>query len=329
MSENVKTRICTKCGKALPLTPEFFYRNSRDAEGFRRDCKACQQKQYKEYYNDKHGDEIRARQEEEERLRRANLKICGRCKRELPATSKYFYACSSHKSGFSAFCIECDKIAKEEYREQNRELILQRQRAQRLLVKDTPEFKARQKAADDKRKNDPARIAYRKKYYQEHREQIAAYQRKYNEEHKEIIAARNKRFREEHGDQIREWDRQRHARNRFARVFSMGICHALAGNKQERHWETLVPYTYEELKEYIESLFTPEMNWDNYGEYWELDHIIPQGTFSFTSEQDHDFKICWSLLNLRPLEVSLNRKRPRDGSDISKEIWDIIMNQEV
>lgn len=67
------------------------------------------------------------------------------------------------------------------------------------------------------------------------------------------------------------------------------------------------------------------MNWDNYGSYWEIDHIIPVNTFDFIKHTDSDFKICWSLANLRPLESIANKKRPKDGSDISQEIKDKIL----
>ena len=39
---------------------------------------------------------------------------------------------------------------------------------------------------------------------------------------------------------------------------------------------------------YLESQFTPEMNWDNYGTYWEIDHIHPLskgGAFHYTNTQ--------------------------------------------
>ena len=41
------------------------------------------------------------------------------------------------------------------------------------------------------------------------------------------------------------------------------------------------------------------------------------------------FQICWSLANLRPLEKSLNRQRPKDGSDISDELKQKILGQEL
>lgn len=88
-------------------------------------------------------------------------------------------------------------------------------------------------------------------------------------------------------------------------------------------------FSTKELKEHLESQFTPEMNWDNYGTYWEIDHIIPKNQFNFDSYNDKEFKICWSLLNLRPLEIKHNQERYFDGSDISEELRNKILNQNI
>lgn len=71
------------------------------------------------------------------------------------------------------------------------------------------------------------------------------------------------------------------------------------------------------------------MNWNNYGIYWEIDHIIPKSLFNFSCTEDKEFQVCWSLLNLRPLEKSLNRQRPRDGSDISESVKQKILGQNI
>lgn len=69
------------------------------------------------------------------------------------------------------------------------------------------------------------------------------------------------------------------------------------------------------------------MSWNNYGTYWEVDHIIPKNLFSYLSPKDKDFKLCWSLENLRPLERNKNKLRKQDGSDISEELKIKILNQ--
>lgn len=62
----------------------------------------------------------------------------------------------------------------------------------------------------------------------------------------------------------------------------------------------LLGYTLEELMKHLESKFTEGMSWDNYG-LWHVDHIIPMSKFTFTSTDDHEFKLCWCLDNMQPL----------------------------
>jgi len=54
----------------------------------------------------------------------------------------------------------------------------------------------------------------------------------------------------------------------------------------------------EQYKKHIESQFNPKMSWENYGTYWEIDHIIPlskEGSFHYT--------------NTQPLTIAENRKK--------------------
>lgn len=67
-------------------------------------------------------------------------------------------------------------------------------------------------------------------------------------------------------------------------------------------------YSINDLKYHLESQFDSNMNWSNYGSYWHLDHIIPQSDLPYFSMDDNNFKLCWALTNLRPLEANQNRK---------------------
>jgi 5-methylcytosine-specific restriction endonuclease McrA len=58
----------------------------------------------------------------------------------------------------------------------------------------------------------------------------------------------------------------------------------------------LIGCTREEFITHIENQFKPEMNWDNYGTYWELDHIVPLSKGG---------TIRWD--NSQPLTISENR----------------------
>lgn len=87
------------------------------------------------------------------------------------------------------------------------------------------------------------------------------------------------------------------------------ILHSLKGSKNGLHWETIVGYTCKDLKQHLEKQFDNKMNWDNYGSYWHLDHIIPKSFFKFTTTEETEFKMCWSLNNLQPLEAIENMKK--------------------
>ena len=90
-------------------------------------------------------------------------KVCTKCKKELPATSKYFAAHRSTKSGLQYRCKECER----QYRLENKERLAE----------------------------------YDKKYYEENKterlEYGRKYSRKYRKENKEKVAEYNKRYYEE------------------------------------------------------------------------------------------------------------------------------------
>lgn len=57
--------------------------------------------------------------------------------------------------------------------------------------------------------------------------------------------------------------------------------------------------TLEELKIYLESLFLPEMNWENHGKIWEIDHIKACDKFNLIKIEEQ--KRCFHYTNLQPL----------------------------
>lgn len=98
-------------------------------------------------------------------------------------------------------------------------------------------------------------------------------------------------------------------------AIAASICASLRGVKAGRKWESLVGYTKIQLKNYLEKRFTSEMNWGNYGTYWWVDHKIPRAVFNFKKPEDIDFKKCWALKNLQPLEAKANIKK---GAKLSR-----------
>jgi len=51
------------------------------------------------------------------------------------------------------------------------------------------------------------------------------------------------------------------------------------------------------LRNWFEIQFEIGMNWGNFGQKWQLDHIIPVTCFNFSSEAE--LRICWNFTNIR------------------------------
>jgi len=80
-------------------------------------------------------------------------------------------------------------------------------------------------------------------------------------------------------------------------------------NKNSKKTFDLVGYSLDELKLHLEKRFTKEMSWANYGSYWHIDHIIPASFFKCDNIHDPQFKKCWGLSNLQPLEAGENIRK--------------------
>lgn len=101
---------------------------------------------------------------------------------------------------------------------------------------------------------------------------------------------------------------------------SVSVRDALRSKKCKKGGRTFdaLPYTVIELKEHLEALWEPWMNWENYGgksddkrKTWQIDHINLHSSFNYNSINDKEFIECWSLSNLRPLEKIANFKRKK------------------
>lgn len=168
---------------------------------------------------------------------------------------------------------------------------------------------------------------YDKQYYKNHKEEKKIYAQKserklYVKEYnsREYVRQRRKEKdkQEENIIKRKEKDRKYYQRKkqedkyRLEQSMCVLIGSILSGRtKHSNILEERCGYTEEDLRQHFENLFTSEMNWDNYGEYWEVDHIIPRASFNYSNIGDEQFKQCWALDNLRPLKVKENRQRPK------------------
>lgn len=172
----------------------------------------------------------------------------------------------------------------------------------------------------------------RKAYRKANKEKLKACAKAYSKANKEKLRLRKKAYYEANKDKrkdhvevyrkankdkinayLRIYEKEKRRTNpkfRLNNGISGAIRLSLKGNKNGRHWESLVGYTLDDLKKHLEKLFTVGMLWENYGlKGWTIDHKIPISVFNFTKPEHEDFKKCWALKNLQPMWHEDNLKK--------------------
>jgi len=93
---------------------------------------------------------------------------------------------------------------------------------------------------------------------------------------------------------------------RLIKVTRSRIYKALKDNIKTSTATEALGCTLEEYKLHLEQQFDNKMNWDNWGEYWEIDHTI--GICNFSLE---DINEAFHYTNTRPLEKIANRTKKK------------------
>lgn len=157
---------------------------------------------------------------------------------------------------------------------------------------------------------------YHKEWYQKNKERILLQTKQYYQKNQGKIQQRHKNYNQKNKEKILqykgEWQKyQRKTNPRYRLDENMGtaIWVSLKKKKGGQKWKVLVGYALENLIKHLEKQFNSKMNWDNYGRYWAVDHVKPRSLFNYTSPDDLEFKRCWALKNLQPLEKIENIKK--------------------
>lgn len=184
-----------------------------------------------------------------------------------------------------------------------------------------------------------------KKYQEDNKETIAEINSQYYFDHKDVYDLYHKAYRTNNKDKISEKKKVFYIENRnkiiqnsleyaahklksdpsfrLRLLISTTIRASLKRAGVSKNGETFtkyLPYSIQEIKDHLENQFEPWMNWNNWGVYnidtwddndtstwtWQIDHIIPQSLFLYSSMTDENFQKCWALENLRPLSAKQN-----------------------
>ena len=222
-----------------------------------------------------------------------------------------------------------------EYRRNNP--IKNREKQKRYYEKNREKIRERKKKW---RKNNPEKIKqYQKQYRKNNPEKVKEKEKKYREKRKIYAKKYNKQYRENHPQseyikKRREYDKKyyqthKEIKNRYNKEryktdpkvrtndrMSRAIYASLKRNKNCKHWESFVDYNVNDLIKHLKKTMPKGYTWENYMEgKLHIDHIIPIRVFNFTELEHPDFKLCWSLENLRLIPIKENLIK---GGKISK-----------
>ncbi len=217
------------------------------------------------------------------------MKICNKCKniKSLVEFTKH----KTCKDGYENTCKECKaNIAKVHY--QNN---IDNKKQYYLDNKD------RYAERDKKYSNT------KKQYHLKHKDKIKEYTLKWREENKDILSEKQKKYnrKRQHIRNIKDIERRKNdPQFRILCAIRGRIGMLLKQNKTNLTIE-LLGCSLEIFKSYLETQFKPEMNWNNYSTYWEIDHIIPCSSFDLTDIEQQ--KQCFHYTNTQPLTKKENR----------------------
>lgn len=136
--------------------------------------------------------------------------------------------------------------------------------------------------------------------YNQDKEKHLTRTRKYQEQNRDYFREKTNDHYHNNKEYYREWNRNKMKTDPIFRLkhsINALINHHLKRGKSKRSLEYL-GCNMDEYKIHLENQFNENMNWDNYGLYWEIDHYHPlskNGSFHY--------------LNTRPLEIHLNRTK--------------------
>src|SRR5258708_2003237 len=170
---------------------------------------------------------------------------------------------------------------------------------------------------------------------------IKEYNKQYRIEHKEERRKKNRAEKKENKKENKNENKKNRKKTdpafKLRNNVSISVNKALRSNGSSKNGKSILkhlPYTIEELKQYLELLFESWMSWGNHGKYnaktwdeddqstwvWNIEHITPQAQLPYTSMEDNNFKKCWELENLRPYNAKKNieEKNNRSQEEISK-----------
>jgi hypothetical protein len=165
---------------------------------------------------------------------------------------------------------------------------------------------------------------YNKNYYQKNQEKLKERAAQFRENHPDYMITWRENNKNKVYKQKREWfeknrhklneqERQRRKKDHAYRIkknLRRRINNVIKKpNKKHAPTFELLGCSLQEFLKHLEGQFVEGMNWNNYGNLWHIDHILPCASFDLTDPEQQ--RKCFHYTNLQPL-WAIDNIRKRD-----------------
>lgn len=204
------------------------------------------------------------------------MKKCYKC--NIEKTLDNFGKLSNSKDGYRYDC----KLCRKKYRVQNKLYISTKQKEYYLLNKSTLLEKNK-----NYRINNAETILKQRQQYRN------------NEEIKKHIKQKNKEYLPIRSVKIKE-RRKNDNTFKISEILRSKFKREVKKNKYSEFLGCDILF----FKKWIEYQFSNDMNWDNIGDIWHIDHVLPINAFDLSNI--NDIQCCYHWTNLQPLKKKEN-----------------------
>ena len=94
---------------------------------------------------------------------------------------------------------------------------------------------------------------------------------------------------------------------RAKRKWQIALRRYVLQNHPSTYYAPFFALDIQTLRAWFENQFEKNMGWDNFGDEWQFDHVIPVTYFDFDDEDE--LKLCWNFTNLRIEPIDPNRNQ--------------------
>jgi hypothetical protein len=252
-------------------------------------------------------------------------KLCNNCNLNK-CLSEFRPRIDNGKHSYRGMCFDCEK----EYSLNNKE----KRKAYSKIYREGHKEQIKNEKQEYNQKNKEIIAIKQKEYRNKNKEKLLNKKKKYYINNKEEIIKKVS-LRYDNNPKVKENRKKKRIKKYYQNKRKIDIPYKLRTNisksvgkslrrflssKNNKSVTKYLPYTFEELKVHLESLFGPWMNWNNYGMYnsktwndndqttwtWQIDHIIPQSLLPYDSMEHPNFIRSWSIDNLRPYSSKQN-----------------------